>query len=179
MLNLHDSKRMNVRLRLYWYICVSNSSWPVSRLGLSKFRAARWYISRFVSIRKVKFTREENCIILVKKKNTLNGKINQKGQGLSAMKRNMRDELEQSELLGIFSVLILKFDTHYCYDAFYPYTEEIFFKSLSISGFFNSVEWQYDWFSIFIFFLHPSTTRAFNSIVYRGKLASLMIKPGG
>lgn len=42
------------------------------------------------------------------------------------MKRNMRDELEQSELLGIFSVLILKFDTHYCYDAFYPYTEEIF-----------------------------------------------------
>ena len=68
------------------------------------------------------------------------------------MKRIMRDELEQSELLGIFSVLILKFDTHYCYDAFYPYTEEIFFKSLSISGFFNSVEWQYDWFSIFMFF---------------------------
>lgn len=42
------------------------------------------------------------------------------------MKRIMRDELEQSELLGIFSVLILKFDTHYCYDAFNPYTEEIF-----------------------------------------------------
>ena len=60
-------------------------------------------------------------------KNTLNGKINQKGQGLSKMKRIMRGELEQSELLGIFSVLILKFDTHYCYDAFNPYTEEIFF----------------------------------------------------
>ena len=45
------------------------------------------------------------------------------------MKRIMRDELEQSELLGIFSVLILKFDTHYCYDAFNPYTEEIFFLS--------------------------------------------------
>lgn len=177
MLNLHDSKRMNVRLRLYWYICVSNSSWPVSRLGLSKFRAARWYISRFVSIRKVKFTREENCIILVKKKNTLNGKINQKGQGLSKMKRIMRDELEQSELLGIFSVLILKFDTHYCYDAFNPYTEEIFFKSLSISGLIqssgNMTGFQ------FLFFLHPSTTRALNSIVYRGKFASLMIKPSG
>lgn len=93
------------------------------------------------------------------------------------MKSIMRDELEQSELLGIFSVLILKFDTHYCYDAFNPYTEEIFLKSLSISGLIqssgNMTGFQ------FLFFLHPSTTRALNSIVYRGKFASLMIKPSG
>ena len=179
MLNLHDSKRMNVRLRLYWYICVSNSSWPVSRLGLSKFRAARWYISRFVSIRKVKFTREENCIILVTKKNTLNGKINQKGQGLSKMKRNMRDELEQSELLGIFSVGSSWSSIPITVTMPFIHKQRKFFLS----------HWVYQDFLIqssgnmtgfqFLFFLHPSTTRAFNSIVYRGKLASLMIKPGG